>query len=165
MATVATVEKKYAAFLFLAVSFLIVFFIKTPGWIPFSHHGLNTAGNNTLTAGIDPVNNVEVLPPAKSPFKKGGGKAASRKVIFPGFPIDINSAGRHELMMLPGIGEKSADRILEKRDELKGFQSTEDLMEVKGIGPGKYERVRGLIMVGKNAHMAPNPEGVQQKTP
>lgn len=165
MAGVETVEKRYAAFFLLAVSFLIVFFIKTPDWLPFFHHGPNTADNGALTAGMDAVHSVEVRPPVKRSIRNGGGKAVSRKVIFPGFPIDINSATRHELMMLPGIGEKTADRIVEKRDELGGFQSAEDLMEVKGIGPGKYERMRGLITAEKNARVAPNPEGVQQKTP
>lgn len=50
-------------------------------------------------------------------------------------------------MMLPGIGEKTAIRIIEKRTELNGFRSVDDLTEVKWIGKVKLERIRGLITV------------------
>lgn len=160
----ATEAKRYAAFCLLAVSFLLVFFLKTPDWLSSSSHAPDTAGNNGPSAGTAPVHNAQDRLPVKSAFKEVGGKAASRKVVFPGFPIDINMAGRSEFMMLPGIGEKTADRIIEKRLEKGGFSSTEGLLEVKGIGRGKYERVRGLITAGEDPHRAKDPEVLRQKT-
>ncbi|MBI5826392.1 MAG: helix-hairpin-helix domain-containing protein [Deltaproteobacteria bacterium] len=158
----ATEAKRYAAFYFLAVSFLLVFFLKTPDWLPFFRHGPDTAGNNSPPPPIR-SNAAERTSVEPGPRNQGV-KAVPRKVVFPGFPIDINAAVRNELMMLPGIGEKTADRILEKRQELGGFSSTEELLGVKGIGPGKYERMRGLITAGKDARVAPNPEALRQKT-
>ncbi len=161
----AATAKRYAAFCFLAVTFLIVFFLKTPDWLPFSNHAPDIAGNNAPSATPSPAPNEAGRPSVEPRPRNQGVKAAPGKVVFPGFPIDINAAGRSELMMLPGIGEKTADRIIEKRREKGGFTSTEDLLEVKGIGPGKYERVRRLITAGKDARGAKDPEGLRQKTP
>lgn len=150
----AATAKRYAAFCFLACSFLLVFFLKTPDWLPFSRYALDTVDNNALSAAPSPIRNAAGRP---SVAMARGVKDAPGKVVFPGFPIDINTAGRSDLMMLPGVGEKTADRIIEKRLEIGGFGSTEEVMEVKGIGPGKYERVRGLITAGKDARGAKDP--------
>ena len=48
--------------------------------------------------------------------------------------VDINSAGTDELKSLPGIGEKTAEKIINKRNELGEFNTLEDLMLVLGIG-------------------------------
>ncbi|MBP3399253.1 MAG: ComEA family DNA-binding protein [Erysipelotrichaceae bacterium] len=61
-----------------------------------------------------------------------------------GHLIHINSATIEELMCLPGIGEKTAKKIIEYRT-LHLFQSLEELMEVSGIGKKKFESLEGLI--------------------
>lgn len=58
--------------------------------------------------------------------------------------ISINSASAEELMALPGIGESMAARIVEYRS-ISPFQSLEQLMEVSGIGPKKYEQLKDFI--------------------
>lgn len=59
-------------------------------------------------------------------------------------PVNINTATKAELMSLPGIGEVTAERILEYRRR-KPFESPEELLEIKGIGPKKLERLRPYI--------------------
>jgi len=52
---------------------------------------------------------------------------------------------------LPGIGEKTARRIVEKRAELNGFRRVDDLTEVKWVGKVKLEKIRGLVVAGPSA--------------
>lgn len=73
------------------------------------------------------------------------------KSALPIFPIDLNKATLQELTLLPGIGEKTAQRIIEKRVELNGFRSVDDLMAVKWIGKAKLEKIRDLVTVGPKA--------------
>jgi competence protein ComEA len=69
-----------------------------------------------------------------------------RRKAEPTEPININTASKAELMTLPGVGEVIAERILEYR-RTKRFETPEELMEVKGIGPKKFERLRPYIRV------------------
>ena len=62
--------------------------------------------------------------------------------------VELNTADLEELMTLPGIGEALARRILDYREEHGPFRSTEELMEVKGIGEGKYEALRDRVTAG-----------------
>jgi len=62
--------------------------------------------------------------------------------------IDINTASQAELETLPGIGPTTAQKIVEYREANGPFVSTEDIINVSGIGPGTYERIKDLITVG-----------------
>jgi len=60
--------------------------------------------------------------------------------------ININSAASYELQMLPGIGPKTANAIVQYRQEHGSFASLEALADVKGIGPNTVERIRPHAM-------------------
>jgi competence protein ComEA len=62
--------------------------------------------------------------------------------------IDINTASTTELEELPGIGPTTAQKIVEYREQNGPFISIEDIINVSGIGPGTYERIKDLITVG-----------------
>ena len=63
--------------------------------------------------------------------------------------ININTASQFELETLPGIGPTTAQKIIEYREENGPFATTEAIMDVSGIGPGTYERIKDLITVGE----------------
>lgn len=63
-------------------------------------------------------------------------------------PLDLNSATLEELIGLPGIGPVLARRILEYREAHGGFQSVEELLEVRGIGPKRLAQIRERVRVG-----------------
>ncbi len=61
--------------------------------------------------------------------------------------IDLNSATEEELCSLRGIGPAKAKAILAYRAGYGGFVCIEEIMEVKGIGPGTFENIRDFIYV------------------
>ena len=65
------------------------------------------------------------------------------------FPLDLNTARLADLMELPGIGEKLAQRMVEYRKTSGGFRSVEDLRKVKGIGEKRMERLRPLVVTAE----------------
>lgn len=63
-------------------------------------------------------------------------------------PLDLNRATADQLESLPGIGSVKAAAILEARDTRGGFQSMEELEEVRGIGPALVAKLRPLVVLG-----------------
>lgn len=61
--------------------------------------------------------------------------------------ININTATIEELDKLPGVGEATATKILNHRDENGNFKSIEEIKNVNGIGDKKYENIKELICV------------------
>ncbi len=55
-------------------------------------------------------------------------------------PIDLNRATRDELMLVPGIGETTADRIVQVRNSSGLFRKVADLKNVPGIKEKKLKR-------------------------
>jgi competence protein ComEA len=60
--------------------------------------------------------------------------------------ININTAGKEQLMTLKHIGDALADRIIEYRKN-QPFQVPEDLMKVKGVGEKAFAANRDRIVV------------------
>ncbi len=59
--------------------------------------------------------------------------------------VNINTASVAELEKLPGIGPVTAKNIINMRSRLGGFERTEELLEVDGIGEKKYEKIKDKI--------------------
>ena len=68
------------------------------------------------------------------------------KLVAPGEGVvHINSAAAEELQRLPGVGPATAEKIIEYRRTSGGFSRPEQIMDVKGIGPKKYEKMRPFV--------------------
>lgn len=76
-----------------------------------------------------------------------GGSAREDPPPTPGAPVDLNRATAVELRALPGVGPVLAAEIIAWRSRRGGFGTVEELMEVRGIGPVKMERLRPLVRV------------------
>lgn len=59
--------------------------------------------------------------------------------------VNLNTATSEELQTLPGIGEKTAQAILDYRREHGRFLSRKEIMEVDGIGEKTYEKIRDRL--------------------
>jgi competence protein ComEA len=73
------------------------------------------------------------------PPRPGGAKVEGK--------ININEAGRAELMKLSGVGPGTADRIISYRQAHGPFRRVQDLGKVEGVGKDVIERNEGRIAV------------------
>ena len=65
------------------------------------------------------------------------------------YPIDINRATQAELESLPGIGPVLAKDIIIYLETHGPFRTIEEIQDVSGIGPAKFEKIKTLIIVGE----------------
>jgi competence protein ComEA len=62
-------------------------------------------------------------------------------------PINLNTADVATLEQLPGIGEVRAQAIINYRQANGPFNTIEDILNVKGIGPETFAQIRESITV------------------
>jgi comEA protein len=82
-------------------------------------------------------------PPAGEPSDTAGetGSRSAKK------KVNLNTATKDDLVILPGIGETLAEQILIYRDEHGEFSSVEQLRKIKGIGAKKFEKLRPHVKI------------------
>ncbi|MFV0401902.1 MAG: ComEA family DNA-binding protein [Oscillospiraceae bacterium] len=80
----------------------------------------------------------EAVVPAKQE-EDAATEAGTAPVVY--FPLELNAATAEELMMIPRIGEVTASRIVEYRQQLGGYSQLEQLMDIKGIGEKTYQEI------------------------
>ena len=64
-------------------------------------------------------------------------------------PININKATLEDLMLISGIGETTALRIIQFRETSGGFRTLEDLMKIRGIKEKKFAHLKRYLYAGK----------------
>ncbi len=77
-----------------------------------------------------------------------GGSTGSKRTVAGGV-ININTANAAQLETLPRIGPATAKAILEYRAQHWPFQSVEELIQVRRIGPRTMDRLRSRVTTGK----------------
>ncbi|WKZ32211.1 MAG: helix-hairpin-helix domain-containing protein [Thermodesulfobacteriota bacterium] len=132
-------DKRYPAFLLVSIALLVLFIYRNPSLFPENPSTPPEKPLSTAQAGHAPAPLASAAPEDPRPPS------------IPVFPLDINKAAVEDLMLLPGIGEKTALRIVEKRAEMDGFRTVDDLTEVKWVGKVKLERIRALVFAGPYA--------------
>jgi competence protein ComEA len=66
----------------------------------------------------------------------------------------LNTASVTELMQLPRVGQKTAERIVAFRKQHGGFQRPEEVMNVKGIGEKSYAKLKPFLAATAAPHAA-----------
>jgi competence protein ComEA len=59
--------------------------------------------------------------------------------------LNLNTATIEQLETLPGVGRKTAERIIEYRTKTGGFKKIEELMNVRGIGEKSFLKIKPLV--------------------
>ncbi len=124
---------------------------------------VNAAGGATARADLEVINlatplidSSQIYVPAKGvaahpvfarPQPGINGVASSTNNVSASGLVNINRASVTELDSLPGVGPSTAQAIVEYRVAHGPFASPEDLLNVKGIGPAKFEAMRKLVGV------------------
>ena len=79
------------------------------------------------------------------------GVAVAAAKPAPAGKVNINTASAQQLETLPGVGPKLAARIVEYRQKSGGFKSTQELMNVKGVGEKSFGKLQSYLTVGDAA--------------
>jgi comEA protein len=113
------------------------------------NEGANEQGTSIvsdLEANADDVSNKDQNLQVHSQSKRRASSAYHKKPAHP--PItNLNTAKSQQLQLLPGIGPKMAERIVEYRKVNHGFQTIEQVMDVKGIGEKKFAKMKAFLKV------------------
>lgn len=81
--------------------------------------------------------------PVAPPRGQGADLAALGSIPI---PVNINQADAEQLQLIPGVGPEIAHRIIRLRD-IRNYGRPEHLLEVKGIGPKSFEKMRPWVKV------------------
>lgn len=68
-------------------------------------------------------------------------------VISVSYPLNLNTCTEQELMSIKGIGESRANAIIQYREYLGGYTSTEQIKDIKGFGDSLYQKIAPYITV------------------
>ena len=81
------------------------------------------------------------------------GTASAAGKPAPTSKVNLNTASVQQLTTLPGVGPQLAARIVEYRQKSGTFRSTQELMNVKGVGEKNFAKIEAWLSVGE----APKP--------
>ena len=106
---------------------------------------IEIAGGVTEYARLDAINLAEFVFDQQQIHVPADGE------VVPGDPgrlrINLNTATAMELQQLSGVGEVTAQNIIDLRNRMGGFRRVEDIMNVRGISVNRFEAMRDYIIV------------------
>jgi competence protein ComEA len=123
---------------------------RVPTWARLDA-AIRRAGGPAASADLQGVNlaakvsdGQQVLVPrrASGVAGTGPGDAAVANVEA---PVSLSTATADQLDELEGIGPATADKILDWRKEHGGFRSVDDLKQISGIGPKRFEVLKDKV--------------------
>ena len=61
--------------------------------------------------------------------------------------VNINTANKEKLATLPGIGEGTAEKIIEYRSKIGKFKAIDEIKKIPGIGESKFKSLKDKITI------------------
>lgn len=87
------------------------------------------------------------LPDREKPEYIVMGKMAAAKRLSLGLPLDINQATQDDFMLIPGIGEVMAEKIVSRRKVIGRFTKLDQLTEIEGIKEKKLSKLTPYLFI------------------
>ena len=143
--------------------------IQAPDFIAVEFRGIEGEGIYFLPPGTSSRSLIEAVGVKKTGHKEGllsadihqdalftfsgegdlqMGKMGTATRIALGIPLDVNRASAGDLVLVPGIGEAAAARIVRMRSERGNFSSLAELKDVPGVKEKKLEEIGGFLSAG-----------------
>ncbi len=107
---------------------------------------IEIAGGMTYQADINQINLSVVLNDEDKIYIPKKGENSDFITTNKTPLININTCSKEELMTLSGIGEKTADSIMEYRSKTR-FEKIEDIKKINGIGDQKFNNIKDQITI------------------
>lgn len=104
------------------------------------HYVIPKIGENTQVNSQDNINvsqNTDTNPNANQSVNNNTDNSK----------VNINSADITQLDSLPGVGEVTAQKIIDYREKNTKFKSIEEIKNVKGIGENKFNDLKDYISI------------------
>lgn len=144
--------------------------VKNPGMYEMpagsrAKEAIEKAGGMTLNANVNKVNlakkckdGMQINVPAlnvkqaktmvgNSQGRNSAGNVSGAEAVQENLTtVNLNSATLEELENLPGVGQVTAQKIIEYRQQ-HHFNKIEDIMNVKGIGKAKFQKIKDYLDV------------------
>jgi len=124
---------------------------RLPAWARLGA-ALRRAGGPTGRADLVGVNlaakvsdGQQVIVPERAPGGAPASAAGGGAPAAQGQPVSLNTATVEQLDTLDGIGPATAQKILDWRKEHGGFGSVDDLRQVSGIGPKRFDALKEKV--------------------
>jgi competence protein ComEA len=86
--------------------------------------------------------------PQSGSAKPATAKSATAKTAASTAVVNINTASASDFEALPGIGAKTAARIIEYRQKNGPFKKIEELMNVRGLGEKNFLKLKAQLTIG-----------------
>jgi competence protein ComEA len=110
--------------------------------------GITAAGINAEPRRTPTLRSATTVTLVSSPPGISVEPMSAEKRLALGIPIDLNRSSFEDLVLVPGIGEKTAGKIVEERGINGTFGRLEELMRVKGIKEKRLDKLRRYLCIG-----------------
>ena len=124
---------------------------RLPGWARLDL-AVKRAGGATKAADLEGVNlaakvsdGQQVVVPRKGAAAAAATGSGATDPGTPSAPISLNTATAEQLDQLDGVGPATAQKILAWRKQHGGFRSVDDLKQISGIGPKRFEALKDKV--------------------
>ena len=72
-------------------------------------------------------------------------EAPAEPVVLARFPLEINEATYEQLILIPQVGDVTAQRIIQYREHLGGYTHLSQLLDIVGIGPSSFAHITAYL--------------------